>query len=99
MEKEYPHFSDFAEESKPFKGEKKKIEDILGKEILIIDFRIKESKQRIGTKYITLQFMLNNETYITFTGSNILIEQMNKYSENIPFHTTIEKIHKYYTFT
>jgi hypothetical protein len=32
---DYPRFSDFAEETKAFDGDKKKIEDILNQEILV----------------------------------------------------------------
>ena len=46
---EYPHFSDFAEESKSFEGDKKKLDDMLNQEILILDFKVKDSKQRIHT--------------------------------------------------
>lgn len=96
---EYPRFADFADEVKPFEGDKKKIEEILNKEILIIDFKVKDSKQREGTEYVTIQFILDEKTYIVFTGSNVLIEQLEKYKDNIPFYTQIKKINKYYTFT
>lgn len=96
---EYPRFSDFANESKPFEGDKKKIEDILNQEILIIDFKVKESKHHKNTEYVTIQFKINDILYIAFTGSNVLIEQLNKYTDNIPFYTSIKKIDKYYIFT
>lgn len=96
---EYPRFSDFADESKPFEGDKKKIEDILNQEILIIDFKVKESKHHKNTEYVTIQFKIDDILYIAFTGSNVLIEQLNKYIDNIPFYTSIKKIDKYYIFT
>ena len=96
---EYPRFSDFAEESKSFEGDKKKIEDILNAEILIIDFKVKDSKQHSGTQYVTIHFNMDNINYIAFTGSTVLIEQLNKYNEQLPFHATIIKIDKYYTLT
>ena len=96
---EYPRFSDFAEESRPFDGDKKKIEDILNQEILIIDFKVKASKQKQGSLYATIQFKTDDISYIVFTGSGVLIDQIEKYKDNIPFHTTIKKIDKYYTFT
>ncbi len=96
---EYPHFSDFADESKSFDGEKKKLDDILNKEILILDFKVKDSKQRIGSKYITIQFREGDKTFIVFTGSQVLINQFEKYIDNIPFYTIIKKIDKYYTLT
>lgn len=94
----YPKFSDFAEDIKLFEGTKKRIDDILNQEILILDFKIKESKQRLGTPYATIQFRQNDTNYIIFTGSEVLIDQLNKYRENLPFYTVIKKIDKYYTF-
>lgn len=96
---EYPHFSDFADETKPFEGEKKKTEDILNKEILIIGFKLKDSKHHKDSQYITIQFKLGDETFITFNGSKVLSEQLEKYKDNLPFFTTIKKINNYYTFT
>jgi len=96
---EYPRFSDFAEEAKSFEGDKKKIDEILNHEILIIDFKIKDSKQRSGTQYVTIQFKLDDTNFILFTGSMVLINQLEKYKDNLPFHTIIKKIDKYYTFT
>ena len=96
---EYPQFSEFAEEAKHFEGDKKKIEEILNKEILILDFKIKESKQRKDTLYATIQFKLEDKIYILFTGSSVIIDQLTKYKDNIPFFTTIKKIDKYYTFS
>lgn len=96
---EYPQFSDFAEETKRFEGDKKKIEDILNKSIFIVDFKIKESKQRKDTLYATIQFKLDSKIYIAFTGSDVIMSQLTKYKDNIPFHATIIKIDKYYTFS
>lgn len=96
---EYPRFSDFAEETKSFEGDKKKIDEILNKDILIIDYKIKDSKQHKDTQYVTIQFKLEDISYIVFTGSKVLSEQLEKYKDNIPFYTQIKKIDKYYTFT
>lgn len=96
---EYPRFSDFAEESKSFEGDKKKIEDILNKEILIIDFKIKDSKQRQNSLYATIQFRIGDDTFIVFSGSTVLINQLEKYKENLPFFTIIKRIDKYYTLS
>ena len=96
---EYPRFSDFAEETKLFEGDKKKIEDILNQEILITDFKMKDSKHHNNSQYITIQFKIDDETFITFNGSRVLAEQLEKYKDNIPFYTIIKKINKYYTFS
>lgn len=80
-------------------GDKIKISKILNKEIKIIGYRLGDSKQKIGTKLLTLQFKLDEEERILFTGSNVLIEQIEKYKDEIPFLTTIKQVNKYYTFT
>ena len=94
----HPKFSDFTEGIKPFDGDKKKIEDILNQEILVLDFKIKNSKKRQDSLYATIQFKIDTN-YIVFTGSNVLIEQLEKYKDNLPFYTIIKKINRYYTFT
>ncbi len=96
---EYPRFSDFAEESKSFDGDKKKIDEILNREILIIDFKVKDSKHHRDSQYVTIQFKIGGDTFIMFNGSRVLAEQLEKYKDNIPFYTTIKKIDKYYTFS
>ena len=96
---EYPRFSDFAEESKAFDGDKKKIDEILNKEILVIDFKLKESKHHRDSQYLTLQFKIDEATFILFNGSRVLADQLEKYKDNLPFYAVIKKIDKYYTFT
>ena len=96
---EYPRFSDFAEESKAFDGDKKKIEEILNKEILVLDFKLKESKHHRDSQYLTLQFKIDDTTFILFNGSRVLADQLEKYKDNLPFYAIIKKIDKYYTFT
>ncbi len=96
---EYPHFSDFSDESKSFEGDKKKIDEILNQEILVLDYVVKDSKQRKDSRYVTIQFRLNNINYIAFSGSAVLIEQLGKYKDKLPFYAQIKKIDKYYTFT
>ena len=96
---EYPRFSDFADETKSFDGDKKKIDEIINKDILIIDYKIKDSKQHKDTQYVTIQFKIDNINHIVFTGSKVLSEQLEKYKDNILFYTQIKKIDKYYTFT
>jgi hypothetical protein len=36
---------------------------------------------------------------VVFTGSDVLIGQVEKYADQIPFLTTIKKINRYYTMT
>lgn len=99
MPDEYPKFGDFADETTPFEGDKIKIDDLLNKEILILGFKERESKQKKNTSYITIQFKLDDTEHIMFTGSRVVADQLHKYEESIPFYATIKKIDRYYTFS
>lgn len=97
-------FSEFATDDKPLEGAKKRIDDVINLEIAVTGARIKESKYKEETgrkRYMALQFEQegSDEKYVLFTGSEVLIGQIEKYSEYLPFATKIQKIDKYYTFT
>lgn len=92
------HFSDFAKEQSPLEGSKLKLEDIVNKEILVLGYRVKPSKYG-KAPCVTIQFVLNEEKHILFTGSTILKEQLEKYNDQLPFYATIKKVDRYYTFS
>lgn len=91
-------FSDFATGDTAITGDKIKLENILGKEIVVKGYKISDSKYNNG-QLLTLQFDLEEKEYIIFTGSSVLMEQVEKYKDEIPFITKIEKINKFYSFT
>ncbi|MDD2495509.1 MAG: hypothetical protein PHE29_09985 [Tissierellia bacterium] len=92
-------FSDFAKEPNVMIGDKIKIDNILDKEIEIIGYRINDSKQKTGTKVLTLQIKFEGVERILFTGSNVLTEQAEKYKDEMPFLATIKKVDKFHTFS
>jgi len=94
-------FSDFAHVNTAVIGDKIKIEDVLSKEIEVISYKINDSKykKKDNDKVLTLQFKLNGEDKILFTGSNVLMEQIETYKDELPFLAKIEKVNKFYTFT
>ena len=96
----YPRFRDFAREEHPLEGKKKRLDNILNIEILIHDFKISKSKIREGN-YATIQFSLNgnNEKYVVFTGSQVIIDQLEKYKDKLPFYATIVKKYNYYSLS
>jgi hypothetical protein len=95
----YHHFRDFAEdECAPLDGEKKKIVEVLNKEILITNFQVKKSKIKDGN-YATIQFENSGVLYVVFTGSGPLMEQLEQYKSEMPFFTTIIQKYKYYTMS
>ena len=84
---DHPRFSDFAEEKKRLEGSGLKIADIINKEILITGYSIElskfpardgSSKNRLGLEYI-----LDGEKHVTFTGSEVLMAQIEKYHHKI----------------
>lgn len=94
-------FSDFAKDENIIEGEKLKIANILNKEIMVIGYKIRNSRyaKSNSERCLSLQFELNDTKYVAFTGSNVLIDQIEKYKDEIPFATTIIKIDKYFTFS
>jgi len=93
-------FKDFAKEN-ILDGEKCRMDDIINQEVKIVGCAIKNSRysKNNSGKYLTIQFEHNNKKQIAFTGSDVLIEQMEKYSEEMPFLATIRKINRYYSLT
>lgn len=94
-------FSDFAKEDKGLlEGKKKKIDQILNMEIIVLGYKIKPSKfQDKSPQYTTIQFEQNGEKYVIFTSSTVLTEQLEKYKKELPFITTIKKSGKAFTFS
>ena len=90
-------FGDFAEET-VLDGDKISITDVINKEITLLNYRVKESKLKDGN-YLTLQIEKEASKYVIFTGSGVLIDQVERYKEELPFLTTIRKINKYYSLT
>ena len=79
-------FSDFASEERRLEGAKEKIDNLLNKEIQIITFTIGKSKysKNNSGKYATVQYRENdNSPHIFFTGSDVLISQLEKYKQNM----------------
>lgn len=94
-------FCDFAEHPNIIDGDKIKIDDALNQEVTVIGCRItatKYDKNKSG-KCLTLQILIGEQKRVVFTGSDIMIEQMQKYEDQIPFTATIKKINRYYTLT
>ena len=96
-------FSDFVDPNDgPLQGEKVKIKDMLGKELIFTNFSIKDSKfsKNKSGKYLTIQFKEkenSNELFVIFTGSDVLIDQFQKYEKELPFQAKLSTTEKYYT--
>lgn len=93
-------YSDFAKE-KVLDGDKMRIDDILNREVVILAYSIKDSRysKNESGKHLTLQIEINGKKYVIFTGSDVLIDQIEKYDHELPFLATIRKINRYYSLT
>jgi hypothetical protein len=94
-------FSDFniKNEQKTFTGDKIKISKILNKSIVVLNYKIEDSKVNAG-KCLYLQIEVNDKKHIVFTGSKMLIESIQKVPEKgFPFETTIVEESEMYQFT
>jgi len=82
-------------------GKKIGIKDILDKEIKVLGYKITESKygKDGNDKCTTIQFELENENRVVFTGSSVLMNQCKKYENNMPFITKIKQVNNFYTFS
>lgn len=85
---------------KNFTGDKIAIKRLFNREIKVLDYKIEPSKQKENTQLLTLQIEFQNEKRVVFTGSTILIQQIESVPKNgIPFTTTIINRNEYYEFT
>ena len=101
MHNNYPRFKDFAdpdEDEDPLDGEKKKILDILNKEILILNFRIQKSKIKEGN-YVIIQFELYGKKHVIFTTATRLMKKLERHKDKMPYYATIIQKFNYFTFS
>ena len=99
-------FSEFADTtvSPVMDGKKVSLDDILEKEIIVLRYRVKKTKfsEAKNPDCLTVQFVypVNEEAhFVFFSGSSVLMQQLEKYKDKLPFSATIKKIGKYFTFT
>ncbi len=85
----------------PLDGDKVKLDEVVNREILITGHSIKRSRYDKNTsgKCLTIQFEVGGRRQVLFTGSDVLIEQFEKYGDQIPFAATIKKIDRFYTLS
>jgi len=95
-------FSEISNEEERLEGEKVKLDDILNQYVIINGFTLAQSKfsKNKSGMYATVQFNVpEGEKHVFFTGSDVIIDQLQKYKVEMPFMAQIKKINKYYTFS
>lgn len=87
------NFSDFNIKLDQFTGKKIDIDDVVGNEIEVLDFKIEPSKyaDKANAQRLTLSIRFEEKERIIFTGSVILREQCEKVKamDGFPFRATI----------
>ena len=90
-------------------GDKKKIEEIINRRIVITGYKVKDSKysKKNSEFYTTIQFYFEEDEhktpYVVFTGSSILKEQLDaafdklKELNEAAFIATVAKVGSYYS--
>jgi hypothetical protein len=98
-------FSEFKIEAPAgaFEGKKISLEDLFNISIIVRAYRIEESKftgKNKSNNRLQLSIEYNNDKFITFTGSDTLMEMIKKVPEDeFPFETVIKKKEKRFEFT
>ena len=83
-------------------GSKINITRIMNREVIVLDFKIEDSKfpKNKSGKCLFLQVEFEGERRVVFTGSDVLISQITQVGEdNLPFVATIIKNGEYFEFT
>lgn len=91
-------FSEIAKDDIHLAGDKMSLQEVVGKQIIVTGYKITKSKFK-EDNYVAIQFDLGGEQHVTFTGAMVLIEQLKKYGEHVPFETCIKRLGKFYSFT
>ncbi len=101
-----PEFADVVPDTGNLEGDKMPIDEILNLPLVFTGWEIKQSKFKDGGngRCLTLQFILNGVPRIAFTGSGVLIEQLEKFEATLKpdqprrFKAMIRKIQRFYKF-
>lgn len=101
---EVVNFADLIQH-KNLDGDRKRLDEVVGKEIVITGFRI--SKSKYTDQYTVIQFYFaNDETetrYVYFTGSTVITDQIAQIGEKLEegqyVKTVLKKIGKYHSLT
>lgn len=84
-------------------GKKTSLDDLIGKEIYVTNFRVTQTKyaESKSPHCLTVQFSFEEggEHHVFFTGSKVIKEQLEKYKDKLPFSAKLQKVGRYYTFS
>lgn len=92
------NLADIKREEQLFEGAAMKIEDVLNKPLIVKAFKNLPSTFKESKEYAVIQAELEGKL-VFFTGSPVLLKQLQRYEKHIPFKTTIVRTKQYYELT
>lgn len=82
---------------RPFEGDNIKIEQIVDRQIEVLDFQIRPSEKKPGTMYLKMQIRFEGKKRFVGGGYQFLCDVLNSIDKsNLPFTTTIRNKRGYY---
>jgi hypothetical protein len=85
---------------KGFVGDKREINQILNREIVVHEYKVEPSKYKEGSPCLHMQFEMNGSMHVLFLGSKSLIEMIDQVpKKDFPFLTTIIKENQKFVFS
>ena len=100
-----PSITDLVPDRDVLNGDKVRIESVLNLPLVVTGWEITRSKVKKDEQCLKLQFELNGELHVCFTGSTVLISQIEAIEKelekrNLPrkFRASIRKIGKFFKF-
>ena len=91
-------FSEVLGNTEQLAGEKKKMIEIEGKEIVVRAFKTIPDSFNEGKTVTIIQFDMSGQTCITFSRSGVLLKQLDVVREQLPLKGKIVRNGKYFTF-
>ncbi len=101
-----PEFADVVPDTGNLEGDKMSIDAILNKPLTFTGWEVRTSKykDKSGERCLTLQFLIDGVPHILFSGSGVLIEQLERFEAALKpdqprrFRAMIRKIDRFYKF-
>ena len=91
-------YSDFAPRMDPISGDRVTIRSIINLPIVVKRFRLLKSKHHEGD-YAIVEATQGTQEINFSTSSKVLMDQLEKAKDHMPFEATIVTQKNYYTFT
>jgi len=99
-EKEKTKVTDFKDivKSTPAGGEVIKFSELINHTFIIKEFFFLQSRFNPGKQYAWITVEKDGKTYVTNTGSEVIMKQLKLIENALPVRVTLRKVKRYYTF-